>query len=50
VRDTPGRVELYINGEMVTTIKNTHGYKGGVVGLYSGDSVNIGYKKLEIVK
>jgi len=50
VRDTPGRVELYINGEMVTTIKNTYGYKGGVVGLYSGDSVNIGYKKLEIVK
>jgi hypothetical protein len=50
VRDTSSRVELYINGEMVTTIKNTHGYKGGVVGLYSGDAVNIGFKKLEIVK
>ncbi len=50
VRDTPSRVELYINGEMVTTIKNTHGYKGGVVGLYSGDAVNIGFKKLEIAK
>lgn len=50
VRDTPARVELYINGEMVTSIKNTHGFKGGVVGLYSGDAVNIGFKKLEIAK
>jgi hypothetical protein len=50
VRDTPVRVELYINGEMVTSIKNTHGFKGGVVGLYSGDAVNIGFKKLEIAK
>ena len=50
VRDKPDRVELYINGEMVTSIKNTHGYKGGVVGLYSGDAVKIGFKKLEIAK
>ncbi len=50
VRDTPSRVELYINGEMVTTIKNTHGFRGGVVGLYSGDAVNIAFKKLEIAK
>lgn len=50
VRDKPERIELYINGEMVTSIKNTYGYKGGVVGLYSGDAVNIGFKKLEIAK
>ena len=50
VRDTPSRVELYVNGDMVTTIKNTHGSKGGVVGLYSGDAVNIAFKKLEITK
>lgn len=50
VRDQPERVELYINGEMVTTIKNSYGYKGGVVGLYSGDAVNIGFKNLEIAK
>ncbi|MEO7672459.1 MAG: hypothetical protein ABIU09_00095 [Pyrinomonadaceae bacterium] len=50
VRDRPDRVELYINGEMVTSIKNTFGYKGGVVGLYSGDAVNIGFKQLEISK
>ncbi len=50
VRDKPERVELYINGEMVTSIKNTYGRKGGVVGLYSGDAVNIAFKKLEIAK
>lgn len=48
VRDTPSRVELYINGEMVTTIKNAYGYKGGVVGLYSGDAVNVSFKNLSI--
>ena len=50
VRDSADRVELYINGEMVTTIKNTYGYRGGVVGLYAGDAVKIGFKKLEIAK
>lgn len=50
VRDTPDRVEVYINGEMVTTIKNTHGYRGGVVGLYAGDAVNVAFKNLEITK
>jgi hypothetical protein len=50
VRDTPDRIELYINGDMVTTIKNAYGYRGGVVGLYSGDAVNIAFKNLEIAK
>lgn len=50
VRDTPDRIELYINGEMVTTIKNAFGYPGGVVGLYTGDAVNVAFKNLEIVK
>lgn len=50
VRDKPDKIELYINGQMVDSIKNTHGYKGGVVGLYSGDGVKIGFKDLEISK
>ncbi len=50
VRDKPDRVELYINGEMVTSIKNTYGYKGGVVGLYTGDAAKVGFKKLEIAR
>ena len=50
VRDAPSRIELYINGEMVTSIKNTYGYKDGVAGLYAGDAVNVGFKKLQIAK
>jgi hypothetical protein len=50
IRDTPAAVELYINGDMVTSIKNTYGYRGGVVGLYAGDAVNVGFKNLEMVR
>ncbi|MBE7516581.1 MAG: hypothetical protein HS105_08255 [Chloracidobacterium sp.] len=48
VRDGPDKIELYINGEMVNSIKNVYGYKGGVVGLYSGDGVKIAFKDLQI--
>jgi len=48
VRDQSDKIELYINGTMVTSIQNTHGYSGGVVGLYSGDGVKILFKDLEI--
>ncbi len=40
--------ELYINGEMVTSIRNTFGYNGGVVGLYAADAIKIGFKNFEI--
>jgi hypothetical protein len=50
VRDLSDKIELYINGDMVTSIKNVYGYPGGVVGLYSGDAVKIGFKNLEIRK
>ncbi len=51
VRDiSKDKIELYINGTMVTTIKNVYGYPGGVVGLYSGDKVKIAFKNLEIKK
>ena len=49
-RDYPDKVDLYVNGTMVTSIKNLYGYKGGVAGLYSGDGVNIAFKQLEIRK
>lgn len=42
--------ELYINGEMVTSIKNTFGYQGGVVGLYAADAIKVGFKDFEIVR
>lgn len=49
VRDiSKDKIELYINGTMVTSIKNVYGYPGGVVGLYSGDKVKIAFKDLQI--
>jgi hypothetical protein len=42
--------ELFINGKTVTSVKNTFGYQGGVVGLYTGDGIKIGFKDLEIAK
>lgn len=50
VRDLDDKVELYINGTMVTSIKNQHGYSGGVPGLYAGDGVKVAFKNLEIRK
>ncbi len=50
VRDLDDKVELYINGTMVTSIKNQYGYSGGVPGLYAGDGVKVAFKNLEIRK
>lgn len=51
-RDKPdtGKVELYINGQLVNTIPNTYGYKGGVPGLYAGDAAKIAFKNLQLAK
>lgn len=49
-RDLDDKIELYINGTMVTSIKNVYGYSGGVAGLYSGDGVKVAFKDLEIRK
>ncbi|MEO6655919.1 MAG: hypothetical protein ABIO36_07515 [Pyrinomonadaceae bacterium] len=49
-RDQDDKIELYINGTMVTSIKNVYGYSGGVAGLYSGDGLKIAFKNLEIRK
>ena len=47
-RDKGDSIELYINGQLVQTIRNTHGFKGGVAGLYSGDAAKIAFRDLEI--
>lgn len=49
-RDKGDTIELYINNEMVTSVKDQFGYPNGVPGLYSGDGAKIGFKKLEIWK
>lgn len=48
VRDNGDTIDLYINGQPATSIKNTLAPKGGVPGLYSGDAIRIGFKKMEI--
>ena len=50
VRDMDDKIDLYINGTMVTSIKNTFGFAGGVPGLYSGDGVKIAFKDFEVRK
>lgn len=49
-RDKGDTIELYINNEMVTSIKDAYGYPNGVPGLYSGDGVKVAFKDLEIRK
>ncbi|CAN5357496.1 hypothetical protein BH20ACI1_BH20ACI1_14740 [soil metagenome] len=48
VRDDGGNMEFFINGESVTTLKNTDGYKGGVTGFYAGDAIPVAFSKLEV--
>ena len=48
VRDTNGNMEFFINGESVTILKNTDGYKGGVAGFYAGDAIPVAFSRLEV--
>lgn len=41
-------IEFTINGRSITSIRNVHGYQGGVPGLYSGGGIKIAFKDLEI--
>jgi hypothetical protein len=49
-RGSGEKIELYINGQLATTITNKQGPKSGVPGLYVGDGAKIGFRKLEVVK
>lgn len=48
VRDNGGNMEFFINGQPVTTLKNTEGYKGGVTGFYAGDAIPVAFSHLEV--
>lgn len=41
-------IELKINGQTVTSIRNVYGYQGGVAGLYAGDGAKAGFRDLTI--
>ncbi|CAN5742131.1 hypothetical protein BH24ACI3_BH24ACI3_11620 [soil metagenome] len=49
-RHKDGIIELLINGQVATSIRNGHGAKNGVAGIYSGDGARIAFKELEIRK
>lgn len=49
-RSSGEKIELYINGQLATTITNKQGPRSGVPGLYVGDGAKIGFRKLEVVK
>lgn len=48
VRDGSATVELYINGTKVNSIKNTHGYPNGVVGIYASNALKVAFKDFEV--
>lgn len=48
--DKGDKIELYVNGQIATTITNKRGPKTGVPGLYSGDGVKIGFSEMQIAK
>lgn len=50
VRDKGDKTELFINGQLVSSIENTYAFKSGSAGLYSGDRVKIAFKDLKIRK
>jgi len=48
--DNGAKIDLYINGQLATSITNSDGPKSGFPGLYVGDGGRIAFKKLEVVK
>lgn len=50
VRDENKQMNFYINGQFIVSVKNTDGYSGGVLGLYTGDGVKVGFSDLQIIK
>lgn len=50
VRDADGKMDFYVNGTLVTSVRNVYGYKGGVAGIYSGDQANIAFSGFQISK
>lgn len=50
VRDADGKMDFYINGTLITSVRNVYGYKNGVAGIYSGDKINVAFSGFQISK
>ncbi len=46
--DKGDTTDLFINGKVVTTIKNTYAFKHGQPGLYTGDATKAAFKHLTV--
>ena len=49
-RDKGDKTELFINGQLATTIVNSDKPAKGAPGLYSGDGIKIAFTKLEVAR
>lgn len=50
VEDKNGTMTFYINGQLITTVKDSTGLKNGVAGIYASGAVPIGFSDLQITK
>ena len=50
VKDENGKMTLFINGELATTLQNTTFTKDGIIGIYAGDAVPIAFSNLKLGK
>jgi len=50
VRIRDDKLDFYINGQFITTITDSEGYKKGRVGLYTSDAGEVAFDDLEISK
>ncbi len=50
VRISDRKIELYINGQYITTITDSEGYLRGRVGFYTSDAGEVAFDDLEISK
>lgn len=50
VKDESGKLTLFINGQLATTVKESADYKEGVAGLYASDAIPIAFSNLELSK
>lgn len=50
VRDENNLMSFYINGDFITSLRNSDGNKDGVAGIYVGGASPIGFSNLEIRK
>ena len=50
VEDKNGSMTFYINGQLITTVKDSTGLKSGVAGIYASGAVPIAFSNLQITK